>query len=179
MGAVVLSVGTLAAMTRARGAATGRDGDVAQVDLDDFPTTWPVQQSPWSRRLWVALSIFWLAYLVFGLIVALDVFLVVLAAAQVALSLVNVVLMRTQRVQLEPEGYRFGNAFFGGRLRLWSTVDHVRPGRPRWGTHAELHRRSATWGPVPLHGMTEEQALELQRRVVAARAESRTAEESG
>ncbi|MEQ4523773.1 hypothetical protein [Nocardioides kribbensis] len=159
-------------MTGARGEAAARDGEVPRVDLEGFPTTWPVRQGRWAQRFWISFAAYWLATFVLRLVWRdeTDVVMVVLGAVMVVLSVGNVAVLRTQRVRLEPEGYRRGDAVYKGRLRPWSSVDHIRPGNARWGTEAEIRGRTASPAPVPLHGMSEEQASELQRRVVAARA---------
>jgi len=161
-------------MTGTRGDATGHDAEGVRVDLDGLPTTWPVRQGRWAQRLWVVFAAYWLFNFVFRLVRdgGTDVVSVVLGAVMVVLSLGNLAVIRTQRVQLEPEGYRRGDVVFKGRLRPWSSADHVRPGNARWGTQAEIRGGTAAAAPVPLHGMSEEQAVELQRRLTVARARS-------
>lgn len=149
---------------------------MVRVDLEGFPVTWPVRQGRGVRWVWLALAALGLVRVGSELVGEVDVVSLVVALGQVVLAVLAYAVARTARVELEPAGYRSRAAWFRGRLVPWSSVDHVRPGSSRWGTEAELRGRVPSAAPVTmrapvsLHGMSREQAIELQRRLVAARA---------
>ncbi|WP_380163432.1 hypothetical protein [Jannaschia sp. R86511] len=158
---------TVAMSSRRRGAG---DDEVLRVDLEGFPTTWPVRQGRFARCLWIGLVVLGLVQLVRQVTGDMDVFLLVLTSAQVLLGTLMLVVLRTTGVRLEAAGYRVGDVLYKGRLWSWAQVREIRPGSTRWGTQVEIRGRTASSRPVALHGMSDEQATDLWQRLAAARA---------
>lgn len=158
-------------MTREQRGAV-EDGEVLHVDLGGLPTTWPVRQGRILRWVWAAMVLLGAVQLFRRVTGDMDVVVLVTGALQVLFGALMLVVLRTVRVQLEPEGYRLGDVLYRGRLRSWAQVREIRPGNSRWGTHVEIRALTASPAPVPLHGMSEEQALDLQQRLSAARADA-------
>ncbi|MEJ5945222.1 hypothetical protein WDZ17_07915 [Pseudokineococcus basanitobsidens] len=151
----------------------GRDDDGSSVvlDLEGLPTTWRTSQARWMPWVWGSYA--GLAALQVLLVVTddgdLDVTRLLLYVFQLVLGLVGVAVGRSSAVRLGATGFRVGSTPTGGRLRPWSRVAEVRPPGP-WTKHAEIRGTRGADVPVALVGMTAEQATDLQRRLLEARA---------
>ncbi|WP_298804532.1 hypothetical protein [uncultured Pseudokineococcus sp.] len=152
--------------------ARGRRGDdepSVVVDLEGLPRMWRSWQSRWWPWLWATLAVLWAVGLVMAIADDEGARQVVLSVLQVAVNSMLAVYWSTFAVRLEPTGYRVGGAPGRGELRPWSTVAEVR-GPSRYTRRAEIRGTTAADTAVPVGGMTAEQADDLQRRLVEARA---------
>lgn len=162
-------------MARAERGADG-DGSALVLDLAGLPTTWRTSQARWMPWLWGS----------FALLAALQLVLVLLGSVETGAARVGVQAAQLVAgvgaalwsahlaVWLEPTGYRIASTRWGRGVRPWSHVAEVRP-PSRWLRFAELRGTRGSDVPVALVGMTAEQAVELQRRLVEARARAEQA----
>ncbi|MEJ5869271.1 hypothetical protein WDV85_16145 [Pseudokineococcus sp. 5B2Z-1] len=141
------------------------------VDLEGLPRVWRTSQARWMPWLWgsmAALAALQLALVLVGGVDA-STTRVALLVGQIMLCVLAAVLGSRLAVSMEPTGYRLASTRLGRGLRPWSRVAEVRP-PSRWLRFAEIRGTRGGDVPVALVGMTAEQADELQRRLVEARA---------
>lgn len=153
-----------------RGGRRDEDPSVV-VDLGGLPTVWRTSQARWMPWVWgafAALAALQLAHTV-GWDVETSTPRVVLLVAQVVVGVLAAVLASRLAVRMEPTGYRIASTRRGRGLRPWSRVAEVRP-PSRWSRFAEIRGSRGGDVPVALVGMSAEQAEDLQRRLVEARA---------
>ncbi|MEJ5889423.1 hypothetical protein WDZ16_13225 [Pseudokineococcus marinus] len=155
--------------------ARGRRGDddepAVVVDLEGLPRVWRTSQARWMPWLWGSMAA--LAALQLAVAAIWDVEMtswrVVLQVAQVVAGLGAAVWASRLAVRFESTGYRLASTRRGGGLRPWSRVAEIRP-PSRWLRFADIRGTRGGDVPVALVGMTAEQAEDLQRRLVEARA---------
>lgn len=144
-----------------------------ELALEGLPTTWRTSQARWMSWVW---GVYAVAALVQLLLVLgggeVDLWRLLLYPSQLVLGVLGVVVGARSAVRLEATGYRVARTRRGGRLRPWSDVAEIRP-PGRWAHHAEIRGTHASGVPVALVGMTGDQAVELQRRLVEAQLAAR------
>lgn len=143
------------------------------VDVGGLPPRFDVPRTRGQRRLsWVnlVLGASWGVMALVG--DDLHIAWLVLGGLYLVLGAAGLLALPRAHLLLEPDGVRHVGAVGRGRLTPWAQVAEVRP-PSTWSTAAHLRHHGGRFAETTdLPGLSGEQAVELQRRLEAARAAS-------